>query len=85
MNKPSFSHSRAFIAILQCACVSFFVVACQSNHLSISDNQIARDKPCLLYTSDAADDLTRVALGGSLFSTQNKKGNVSALRSNVSI
>src|SRR5665811_2035762 len=28
------------------------------------DDRLAYRHPCLLYTSDAADDLTRVALGG---------------------
>src|SRR5665811_1940788 len=29
--------------------------------------RLVRPSPCLLYTSDAADDLTRVALGGRRF------------------
>ena len=30
------------------------------------------DRPCLLYTSDAADDLTRVDLGGRRIIKKNK-------------
>src|SRR5665254_11491 len=38
-----------------------------------SSTASAQDSPCLLYTSDAADDLTRVDLGGRRIIKKKKK------------
>src|SRR5665811_2625624 len=45
----------------------------RTNRLGCSFSQIAHQYACLLYTSDAADDLTRVDLGGRRIIKKKKK------------